>query len=83
LLSFGGGLSPEQEELLGQVLTKYPAAKIVTATDNDEQGEVFAATIAAIRPDAIRARPPTGKDWNDVIKPRAPHQTELKFSKTL
>ena len=83
LLSFGGGLSPEQEELLRQVLTKYPAAKIITATDNDEQGEVFAATIAAMRPDAIRARPPTGKDWNDVIKPRAPQQTELKFSKTL
>jgi hypothetical protein len=83
LLSFGGGLSPEQEELLGQVLTKYPAARIITATDNDDQGEVFASTIAAIRPDAVRARPPIGKDWNDVIKPRTPHQTELKFSKTI
>ena len=83
LLSFGGGLSPEQEELLRQVLTKYPATKIVTATDNDDQGEVFAATIAAIRPDAVRAQPPTGKDWNDVIKPRPPHQTEMTFSKTL
>lgn len=76
LLSFGGGLSPEQEELLRQVLTQYPAAGIVTATDNDDQGEAFAATIAAIRPDAIRARPPTGKDWNDVIKPRAVRQIE-------
>lgn len=83
LLSFGGGLSPEQGELLRQILTKYPAAGIITATDNDDQGEVFAATIAAIRPDAIRARPPIGKDWNDVIKPRPPHQTEMKFSKTL
>jgi hypothetical protein len=83
LLSFGGGLSPEQEELLGQVLTKYPAARIVTATDNDEQGEVFAATITAIRPDAARAKPPIGKDWNDVIKPRPPQQTEINFSITL
>ena len=69
VLSFGGGLSPEQGELLHHVLTKYPAAEIVTATDNDPQGEVFAALIQSHRPDAVRARPIRGKDWNDSIAP--------------
>jgi len=69
LLSFAGGLSPEQEALLRQTLTRYPAAEIVAATDADEQGEAFAALILAHRPDAARARPPTGKDWNDALRP--------------
>jgi len=69
VLSFAGGLSPEQGELLAHVLTRHPAAEIVTATDADEQGEVFAALILAHRPDATRARPPTGKDWNDALRP--------------
>jgi len=68
VLSFGGGLSPEQEELLCYVLTKYPAAEIVTATDNDPQGEVFADLIKAHRPDATRALPVKGKDWNDSLR---------------
>ena len=68
VLSFGGGLSPEQGELLHHVLTKYPAAEIVTATDADEQGEAFAALILSHRTDARRARPPTGKDWNDALR---------------
>jgi hypothetical protein len=67
VLSFGGGLSPEQETLLRYVLTQYPAAKIITATDADAQGDRYAALIEAIRPDAVRARPPTGKDWNDAL----------------
>ena len=69
LLSFGGGLSPEQETLLRQVLTQYPAAEIVTATDADAQGDRYAALIEAMRPDAVRARPPKGKDWNDALRP--------------
>jgi hypothetical protein len=68
-LSFGGELSPEQAGLLRDILTKYPAAEIVTATDNDDQGDRYAALIEATRPDATRARSPTGKDWNDAIKP--------------
>ena len=70
VLSFGGGLSPEQEILLRQVLTKYPTTKIVTATDADVQGDRYAAMIETIRPDAIRARPPTGtgKDWNEAAR---------------
>ena len=70
VLSFGGEMSPEQPELLRHVLAKYPAAEIVTATDADAQGDGYAALIEAVRPDAIRARPPTGKDWNDAIRPK-------------
>jgi len=67
MLSFGGGLSPEQETLLRSVLTQYPAAKIVIATDADAQGDRYATLIEAIQPDAIRARPFTGNDWNDAL----------------
>ena len=70
VLSFAGSLSPEQKILLAQTLTQHQAAKIVTATDNDVQGEEFAALVETSRPDAIRARPPTGKDWNDEIRPK-------------
>lgn len=72
LLSFGGGLSPEQDDLLRDVLTRYPAAAIVAATDNDDQGDTYAAFLTSIRPDAVRARPPIGKDWNDTLTHPAP-----------
>ena len=67
-LSFGGGLSPEQETLLRHVLSQYPTAEIITATDNDSQGETFAALIQSYRPDASRAKSPKGKDWNDAVR---------------
>jgi hypothetical protein len=72
LLSFGGGLSEPQRELLAHVLTKYPAAAIFAATDSDDQGEEYAALIRQHRPDALRAKSPTGKDWNDAIRPASP-----------
>jgi hypothetical protein len=62
-LSFGGEMSPAQIELLSHILNKYPAGKVISATDNDKTGEEFAIRIQTIRPDAIRARP-MGKDWN-------------------
>lgn len=68
LLSFGGGMSHEQENLLRHVLAKYPSAEVLTATDADEQGDHYAAKIATMRPDAIRAKPTTGKDWNDALR---------------
>lgn len=71
-LSFGGSLSPEQHALLGDVLTRYPEAEVVAATDNDPEGDEFADLIGSIRPDVTRARPPKGKDWNDAIRPPAP-----------
>ena len=79
VLSFGGGLSPEQEDLLRHVLTKYTAAEIVTATDNDPQGDDYAALVKATRPDARRARPPTGKDWNDAVRPEKVGSGERSF----
>lgn len=77
-LSFAGTLSPDQTQLLGQVLNRYPAAEVITATDNDGQGEVFAGLIQTMRPDATRARSPIGKDWNDAIRPPVPHRTANK-----
>lgn len=74
LLSFGGGMSHEQEDLLRHVLAKYPSAEVLTATDADEQGDIYAAKIAAMRPDAIRAKPTTGKDWNDALRATPPTQ---------
>lgn len=68
-LSFAGSLSPEQGALLAEVVTRYPAAEVITATDNDEQGEDFAALIQSHRPDARRVRSPQGNDWNDAIRP--------------
>jgi hypothetical protein len=67
LLSLGGAYSPEQAELLWHVLTKYPSAEVLTATDDDAQGDHYAAQIQELRPDAIRARPPA-KDWNEALK---------------
>lgn len=68
LLSFAGGISKShQEPLLRAILSKYPRAELVTATDADEQGDHYAALIATMRPDATRARPPIGNDWNDTL----------------
>ena len=83
VLSFGGELSPEQPELLRHVLTRHPAAEIVTATDNDAQGDVFAALIESYRPDARRARPPTSKDWNDTLRHTLVQQRAFPLLATL
>src|SRR5450755_421512 len=67
-LSFGGTMSPEQPALLEYVLTRYPGARIIAATDNDREGEKYAELIRSIRPDATRDSPTDAKDWNDVVK---------------
>jgi len=67
-LSFAGSLSTEQHNLLKYVLNRYPHARVVAATDHDEQGEKFADIICSIRPDTVRTIPPTGKDWNDTLR---------------
>ncbi len=79
VLSFGGEMSPEQPELLRHVLAKYPAAEIVTATDDDKQGDDYAALIETMRPDAVRAHPPTGKDWNDAARPEKQGSREMNL----
>lgn len=67
-LSFAGSLSEVQQQFLAEVLTRYPEATVLTATDNDPQGEDYAQRIARIRPDAIRHAPPQGKDWNEALQ---------------
>jgi hypothetical protein len=66
-LSFAGSMSLEQHGLLKYVLNRYTDAQIIAATDSDPQGEMFADMICSIRPDATRAIPPIGKDWNDAL----------------
>jgi Toprim-like/Protein of unknown function (DUF3991) len=67
-LSFAGSMSPEQHGLLEYALNRYRDARIVAATDGDPQGEKFAEVICTIRPDAMRAIPLIGKDWNDTLR---------------
>ncbi len=67
-LSFGGNMSLEQPALLEYVLTRYPGARIIAATDNDLEGEKYAELIQSIRPDATRDSPPDAKDWNEALK---------------
>lgn len=69
-LSFAGGLSHEQVDLLAWVTNRCPGARVVIATDADEQGEKYAAQIWQVRGDAMRDRPTTGKDWNDTLNNR-------------
>jgi hypothetical protein len=76
-VSFAGGLSDVQKDLLRKLLTDNPQAKVVTATDADRDGEKYAVFISSLRPDAVRARPGlndrpgvTYKDWNDVLMER-------------
>ncbi len=70
--SFAGTLSPEQRSQFAELLTANPQARIIIATDKDKQGELYADFIRSIRPDAERAEPLTGKDWNDALKDRSP-----------
>jgi hypothetical protein len=67
-LSFAGGISRGQIPLLMWVVNRK--AKVIIATDNDCQGEEYAAQICQIRADAERDRPVIGKDWNDTLNNR-------------
>ena len=69
-LSFAGALSSAQRELLAWVVNRYPLARVIAATDNDEAGEAYAQQIHQLRPDIERDRPLIGKDWNDVLNNR-------------
>jgi len=69
-ISFAEGLSPEQRELLCATLIRYPAPLtcVAIATDNNPEGKEYANIIRSIRPDALRAWPAPGEDWNDTLK---------------
>lgn len=69
-LSTGGGWSPATEAALA-VVAGRAGAELVGATDNNTQGESFAARLKAIAAaagcDWSRLTPRT-EDWNDVLK---------------
>jgi hypothetical protein len=69
-LSFGGGMSERQKQVLRDYLTiegLTDKVHVIAATDNDAAGDAFAAEINKIRPDALRDKP-DAKDWNDMLK---------------
>lgn len=69
-LSTGGGWSPSTDAAL-RVLAARPDVLLVAATDNNAQGEIFAARLKALATDAgcgfVRLRPEL-EDWNEDLK---------------
>ncbi|WP_052888127.1 toprim domain-containing protein [Thermogemmatispora carboxidivorans] len=87
-VSFAGGISDAQKDLLRKLLIANPQAEVVSATDADAQGEQYAVFINSIRSDAIRDRPGRRghsgerfKDWNDVLMERQAPATIKKAGK--
>lgn len=68
-VSTGGGWSPRATAAL-KSLFAMPGATVVAATDDDEQGDVYASRLEAIAGEVglpcSRLRPPHG-DWNDSL----------------
>lgn len=68
-VSTGGGWSPATEEAI-RSLAKRANARLVAATDNNRQGDVYADRVRAIATDAsaqyARSRPCAG-DWNEDL----------------
>lgn len=68
-VSTGGGWSPRAIDAL-KALFELPGATVVAATDDDEQGDVYASRLEAIAAGAgarcARLRPPHG-DWNNSL----------------
>lgn len=69
-LSTGGGWSPASSEALLYLAVRADAL-LVAATDNNAQGETFAARLEALATDAgcgfVRLRPEL-EDWNEDLK---------------
>jgi hypothetical protein len=69
-VSTGGGWSPATDEALRRIAARGHV-RLVAATDNNRQGDVYAERIRAIAAEAgagyIRSRP-RGDDWNDDLK---------------
>jgi len=74
--SFGGAMNPGQPALVAEVIQRLPSgATVIIATDNDEHGAAFAATIGTIvagstRGDLkpVKVAPSAAKDWNDTLQ---------------
>jgi hypothetical protein len=69
-VSTGGGWSPATDEAI-RLLAKRATVRLVAATDNNRQGEVYAERIRAIaaevRAQYARSRP-RAVDWNEDLK---------------
>ena len=69
-VSTGGGWSPATDEAI-RGLAKRPNVRLVAATDNNRQGDVYADRVHAIAAEAsagyARSRPRAG-DWNEDLK---------------
>ena len=72
----GGGMGPGTVEALQELLRQLRGlgGECVSATDANKAGDRYAALQAGLAADAgvsmVRARPPEGLDWNDVLKGR-------------
>jgi 5S rRNA maturation endonuclease (ribonuclease M5) len=71
-ISTGGSMSEQQRELVQAALTKATerGAKIVIATDADEQGKKLAKELKELAPNVAiieREEPTRGKDWNEEL----------------
>jgi hypothetical protein len=69
-VSTGGGWSPAREKAIRRLAAR-PGTRLVAATDNNRQGDVYADRIRAIAAEAgagyARSRPRAG-DWNEDLK---------------
>ncbi len=69
-VSTGGGWSPATDEALRHI-AMGSHLRLVAATDNNRQGDVYAERIQAIAAEAgaryVRSRP-RGDDWNEDLK---------------
>ncbi len=65
-VSIAGTMSDTQKQHLRNLVSDAPAVAI--ATDNDKQGNEYAATVRQWRSDAERETPSYGKDWNDELR---------------
>jgi len=74
--SFGGAMNPSQPALIRAAIERLSSGAIVRiATDNDEEGADFAATIEDLAAETGRddlavepSLPVDVKDWNDVLR---------------
>lgn len=69
-VSTGGGWSPASEQAIRRIAER-PDTRLVAATDNNRQGDVYAERIRAIAAESgasyARSRPRAG-DWNEDLK---------------
>jgi len=79
-LSTGGGWSPTTEAAV-RMLAQRQQARLVAATDDNSQGETFAARLRTIAEEAgcdwLRLKPPA-EDWNEALKAKMEARKERK-----